>query len=1569
MFKFSQYKAHLLFVILPVIFILSMIVTFLVRVSLDVCRNSAVWVSRIASEYLDTEVRVDKLSLVWLDRVYLRDITLYEQHSDRILLTSSQVTVNLSPAAIFSGNYISSIQSVTAEGISGSVRRLKDGSSNIDFLIHRPQKKEKSDRLRTVIYVRNADVAVSDEITGMKEHFTRLSSRVNMQRPDSVSVNSRLDMECARNLFVVFQTDTLTGRYSLDTNIGSLDLSRLAPLYPSGATRVSGSVKGYAGVSGRLAKLSEPERVSCSLKIANAGGAYSGYSLEGLSGYLQCRNTRSVVYLNGAVNGIPFTAKGTGLSVSRDLFRPALEMSVSLRKVSLAGVKSHIPALAALKSLPSLGGEMDMSLVLKGTLQDPTVRVRTRIRNGSFADYRFRDSMVYLEYGHSTVNTEIKLKLDDSSVWLCGTCGGVSLSRFDPSKTRLALRGNLVCNDVSDYLPDNPYGISGKVMSEYYVTGSLTDPRAVANLSALRSGFFVNKQEIRDVELSTAVSYDKARGITFDRLIIKNFLDANIMLSAEIKDPSHITGRAYVSELQLSRLMAFLGKSDVDIRGDLAFVGGYKLRSGQVYLNGECELYDFSYNTYKIDYLNCLFDASRDLVTVKNMALLAVPSQVGFSGIIRDPLSSRPTFKGDFAIQNADALTVCRIFDYTMTTPMEGVVNGTLAINGMLDMSGNQFRFRDLSGAGSLDFNDLMIDKYPFDYLHVDALVSDNTVYFNDIDGRASVFNAIDDNKFTRVTGNGYIDLKDYGVKGDLLVSDVNISDFRGYFSDYVNASGLCDLTVSVDGYMNSLNVTCNGAFRRVTFNGKNYSNVTLSASLLHSESVALDLFMEKDPETLHLYAEDYNIRTRSVGRAGLNADNISAIELLELYSMSPLGVKDESRKFLSYLPSLTGGDINAELEINGSIDSLSGKGSLTGTDIICGSEHMQNMNLELEMDKGVINMPDLTLEFPDIYITADAYPLYDKDKRTNTNLSVINLPVSRVSNYTSVKNLDGLLTVDALIEGRITSPSISASLDLQHPSYNGIRVDRISAGKIVLDGDKLDFSKGLKLLIGDYSAVVYGSVPWDSETMRPDRDGELDIHFDMDRQNLAFADTLYASNSTKPSDGIFDSHISVTGSIAKPVIEGYVNIEEGTVCPAGTLTLNNINGNVTLSNNGGTEPLLITFRDCSFSDDQGKPNACVITDGSYIRVASLQDSEMDISCIFDDYHLDAGGITSYQEKIRGTINGTLTASGSLSAPLITDNGTPVTVDKLYCSVAKLSQKTEEDTDMDDSIKAARENTELMGFAGPPPAPRPARSFDPVFDINLRADNCDIRPPMTKISCDTSATIKGTLSDPDIAADGVVRSGRVLLHVARLRINKGSNVRFTYADHTPDAILDASAFTDVRTTDKLGINNSYRVTVNLSGSIKNMNMEMTSDPEGLNETEILSAIGKFGISKNGLTGNSYEFNPVNMAASVGISTIMSPIEDFFVDTMGVDVLSFDYMDKEYALVNIEKTFGKRYFISFYQNFLNTNSSSSHTGISKWELKAGAKLFNKYRLTLGTNDNHEVKAEISFGMSF
>ena len=847
--------------------------------------------------------------------------------------------------------------------------------------------------------------------------------------------------------------------------------------------------------------------------------------------------------------------------------------------------------------------------------------------------------------------------------------------------------------------------------------------------------------------------------------------------------------------------------------------------------------------------------------------------------------------------------------------------------------------------------------------------MSDNTVFFNDIDGRASVFNAIDDNKFTRLTGNGYIDLKDYAVKGDLLVSDVNISDFRGYFSDYVNASGLCDLTVSVDGYMNSINVICNGSFRRVTFNGKNYSNVTLTASIANSESFAVDLFMEKEPETLHLYAEDYNIRNRSVGRAGLSADNISAIELLELYSMSPLGTREESRKFLSYLPSLTGGDINARMEICGSLDSLSGKGSLTGTDIVCGSEHMQNMNLEIELDKGVVNMPDLTLEFPDIYITASAFPLYDKDSVTNTNLSVINLPVSRVSNYTSIKNLDGLLTVDALIEGNVKSPSISASVDLQHPSYNNIRIDRISAGRIVLDGNKLDFSKGLKLLIGDYSAVLRGTIPWNSDTMRPDEEGDLDIRFDMDRQNLAFADTLYAARRSEPSDGIFDSHISVTGSLSKPVIEGYMNIEEGTVCPAGTLVISDINGNVTLSNNGGTGPLLITFNDCSFSDDQGKRNACVITDGSYIKLASLKDSEMDISCILDDYHLDAGGITPYQERIKGNISGRLTASGPLSSPLITDNGTPVTVEKLYCSVSRLSQKDEEETDMDESIKAAQENTELMGFDGRPREPVPARSFDPRFDISLRADSCDIRPPMTKISCDTSATVKGTLSDPRIVADGVVRSGRVLLHVARLRINKGSNVRFTYIDHTPDAILDASAFTDVRTTDRLGINNSYRVTVNLSGSIKDMNMEMTSDPEGLNETEIMSAIGKFGISKNGLTGNSYEFNPVNMAASVGISTIMSPIEDFFVDTMGIDVLSFDYMDNEYAIVNVEKTFGKRYFISFYQNFLNNDSASSHTGISKWELKAGAKLFNKYRLTLGTNDNREVKAEISFGMSF
>ena len=294
-------------------------------------------------------------------------------------------------------------------------------------------------------------------------------------------------------------------------------------------------------------------------------------------------------------------------------------------------MKQAEAALAAIRpgiALPKADGKIRLILTAKGPIDHPDLSVKTRVRDANIAGYGVKDSIITAFLSGKKLSTEIKIKLSDSSLWVCGSVNGFNFGKTDPDKLTLNLRGNVICDDIGRYLPDNGFDIRGKIMSEYSITGRLSRPVIAANLSAAQSGFRVKDQKISDIKISTAVSYDKQRGVCFDGLIIKNFLDANIMLSAEIKGPSYITGKAYVSELQLARLMKFFGKEDTDLSGNLAFVGSYKIRDRVPYLSGNCELYEFRYNTYAIDYLNCSFSASPELVSVNKMAVLSVPAKI-----------------------------------------------------------------------------------------------------------------------------------------------------------------------------------------------------------------------------------------------------------------------------------------------------------------------------------------------------------------------------------------------------------------------------------------------------------------------------------------------------------------------------------------------------------------------------------------------------------------------------------------------------------------------------------------------------------------------------------------------------------------------------------------------------------------------------------------------------------------------------------------------------------------------------------------------------------------------------
>ena len=941
-------------------------------------------------------------------------------------------------------------------------------------------------------------------------------------------------------------------------------------------------------------------------------------------------------------------------------------------------------------------------------------------------------------------------------------------------------------------------------------------------------------------------------------------------------------------------------------------------------------------------------------------------------------------------------------------TDIKAIANCNMYIGGVYIDN----KIKDLSGEGDITIDNLMAYENIFNNLTSKVNVNDNIITLSDLKGDAVSYNATDTNRFGTIDGECTYNITTGEILGDLNINNLNINDFRKYYKNYLNAFGItntkCHFYGTVNKEINDINCNIDTEIPILSVNGKSYRDISLTASLLHSDLFSANGIIKKDDQYLNILVDNLSIKNENVENISVTVQKASVNDLREIFYLSPLAKTKSMKEFLSYLPIISNGTIDLNMTASGNLNSLNGECEINGEDINADFDKLSVFYAKLTAEEGVVNLENLDIEGTEFVLACDAYPLLDihnafKPKsetklakaslvnNSNINISITNLPLERFGKYINMEDVKGMLACDALITGDLSQPNITASVNVDEPAIGSIQMDNLIASKIDITKDTIDLTEGITLyMTEDNYATLKGTIPMSFINTNNSKDN-INLSLEAPEQDLGFLEVLTPLIDKDTSKGTFALTATLAGPISDTTLSGGATISEGEIHTIGHTTLTNINSQITFDNDDAGN-LLLNIDKLTLNDNNNKEYAFV-ADPGYIKIKSknnilserinnqnrqqnknitigdmLSDGEIYLHGTFDDFYYTNSDFSSFSDKTNCYVNGKIFVEGNLLTPKIYSPETCVLNKVKFSCKAGKNEKSEDDS----LLTLANNKIQTTGIYTYNDAVvydeiftqlRERRNkkylFNPSFDISVKAENIEARPPATIAKVDLDATVTGNLNNPTVKGRAVIKEGRSSFQIARARIVKGSSVDFEYSDHTPKADINIEAFSFVHASDKSGNDERYKINIAVKGGLDDYEIKMESDPEGLSQQEILEAFT--GINKNTI-------NAGDTLAKIGANNILTPIEDFFVEYLGFDSLGFEYQQNKYAIINIERSFNKKFYASFYSNLYN-GENTEKSNISEWELKFGYKFNNRLRMNIGTTDTKERTITFTYGFKF
>ncbi|MGK7941730.1 MAG: translocation/assembly module TamB domain-containing protein [Crocosphaera sp.] len=483
-------------------------------------------------------------------------------------------------------------------------------------------------------------------------------------------------------------------------------------------------------------------------------------------------------------------------------------------------------------------------------------------------------------------------------------------------------------------------------------------------------------------------------------------------------------------------------------------------------------------------------------------------------------------------------------------------------------------------------------------------------------------------------------------------------------------------------------------------------------------------------------------------------------------------------------------------------------------------------------------------------------------------HLEVLNIPLATLSqwiNLPSAVTLGGQLNGNVNLRGTRDNPQASGNVAVNHPTINQTALDS-TQGKFSYDGGQLNFTASSVLNDRSDPLTIQGTFPYilPFAKVKPKSD-QLSLKFQAKNEGLTLLNIM-TQGKVAWLDGRGQVQLHLFGKVDPKrgipyqlQADGIAEIKNATIAtkmmPQSTFT--QVNGNI-----------LFDLDTISFEKFSGNFSGGKISVMGALPLIKSTDEKSSITVKLDNLDLD------FSQLYQGEVNGFLDINGSVLAPKI---GGKV---NLFNGQVLLGEKIK--TSENNNLLATTELNELQIILG-----------DKIV-IN--------RPPILTFLATGNITLNGTLNKPQPEGEINLKNGLVNLFASQLRLAGGKNNTAQFLPHKGfDPYLNLKLFTSATEANQNVANinpnsseipeifsankdslETVRIQANVEGFASNIteNIQLSSQPKR-NQQQIITLLG--GTFLNTLGTGETTLGLVNLAGNA----VLGPVQGAIGEALGL----------------------------------------------------------------------------------
>jgi len=1480
------------------------------------------------------EVRVGKITVTSIGTAVIENIQIAEGRTfaKGTLASAEKVEVRFSLGGLLSGRGAGAVSSVAVISPRVNLVRRPNGTFNISELLRRPPGPPGPPFTGTVD-VTGGVVIYRDYLAGISGRPVMIHLR---------DVNGRIDAARAPEYrFRVAVTGTKSeivsaravGFYNAKSKIAILDvngrgvnakLARVFVSLPRGLDVRAGILHPILGI--RVQRTDNRWITSATgvVSVVNATVAVNGIRVPvtGVRGNIMLTKDQVAVTLLGLFAQTPIRMVGR----ISDFQRPKLDLVVSSQAARFAQLVQSVESLRVLSSVVFFGtGPLWMHV--SGTMTAPRVVVTASIPRAKFRGYEAAQIEITAEYRDNVVSIEsLRMRVAGGMIAAFGTVTmrGVPVVR---------IRGRAVGVDAARLRLPIREPISGMVDAQFTIAGTILQPEVFAT-ATIRRGV------VRGVVLSASslrVIYRQGRVEATGQLVVR-VADGVVRLSGRFT-PSTIDARYIAEGLNLALLKRFIGLQELS--GVLYSTGRVSGSIGNPTINGVAEVFRGRYKNIATDYVKATFSGNMDSVTISEAVIRVFPAELKMSGTIANLQTPRIDFKGELHVRHLRVEQLMAVLG--RSADVIGILAGDFTISGVYlrQPPPGVSPLVDAVASGTLQLEDGAAFGYP-----VEAATAALTFR----DGVFVLSETTISSQGAELTIGGSVSTTTHLVDLDFTIANFDLARVREKLEKYVALGGVVNANGTVTGPWDDILLVLNTRVDNPTLNNTRFDRGAVNLAYSDNTLTELEAQLVRGDQSYTLHATDFDLATRCLASGTININSASIRDLWSTMAASPYVNSDETLKNLvKRLPQVKGGRLNGSLTITGCLADQegalrlpNGMLRLVAQDVGLNSQKIDSIVLSASATDGAISIAEFRAVSGDMYVEATPAepnaPVYENG-RLGIELAAYNVDLSRLSPWLGENTPSGVMTARFDIVGPTKEPSVIGSVEVVDPGYRGLVFDRLRASRIEIVGNSIKIAD-IILATDGHQIVARGSLPWSwSEFAVPD-DQPLQLTAELEREDLSLLAVFIPLIDADVTKGPVQAVMEADGTISDLRLSGALQIRDGTIGVKGFKnTFENVNADLVFD---GKQVLINRL-----SAQSSLGGTVEVVPGGFITTGALDGSNLNLLVAARGLKISETNVLGYRENVTATIDADLSVTGNLRSPLVADKP----IDSLPGGI------TIRDADL------------VFAVPETPPTPAPKEfAVNPQFEVRVGVGpNVTIKPPKMTLAVDGGGLVTGTLNRPNAKLDLRVTRGFLMLGTSVLRVAPGGMIELAYVPPAaPSLVLrDFQATTMVTATSPTGRRERYQVTLQVSGPVDRMQINLTSSPPGLTREQMLAALGHVeGLFET--AEGTLQQELTNVLTAVGTGALFAPVEQLFIERLGFEQFTLEYGAATPLALFLSRHLFDSVYVSFYQRLSGGLASSDYV---IYQLQLSYRFRRLYQFSFGVDDQQTSTIEAGYHTAF